>query len=378
MTNVWRFHDALVDQAPDGTAQVRWYDRGVGTDLGERLRGGAFGVGLSENIREGYRALMNTYEDGDTVYILGFSRGAYSARSLVGLIRKCGLVRRDEAHRLEDAYRLYRRRDPHPDVQDPAVAGGSRLPSEESRRVPGPAPGGLRRLTSGAEMRDTGRLAGTGTGVLPSDSERLNCADKEHTMPHRGLSAIVGTTLAVAAALVPAARATGPLTGLKPAEPQPTAQQLAPGLAVEYVFAVMNHVDELKGKKGEKGTPLPNLDYTMGAGSILTTKATDAVGAVITGLIQFQKPGVYGFDVTSNDGVRVEIGGKLLYEDPVVHADDTSDRIDVKIDRVGWYPITVHYFEKRHTATLILRWIGPGDTGKLAPVPAEAFAHLKK
>jgi uncharacterized protein (DUF2235 family) len=95
LTNVWRFHDAVVDQAPDGTAQVRWYDRGVDTDLGERLRGGAFGVGRSENIREGYRALMDTYEDGDAVYIFGFSRGAYSARSLVGLIRKCGLVRRE-------------------------------------------------------------------------------------------------------------------------------------------------------------------------------------------------------------------------------------------------------------------------------------------
>jgi hypothetical protein len=73
----------------------------------------------------------------------------------------------------------------------------------------------------------------------------------------------------------------------------------------------------------------------------------------------------------------VEIGGKQLYEDPGVHSDDTSDRIDVKIDQPGWYPIQIHYYEKRYTSTLILRWAAPGEK-KLVPVPGKAFAHLKK
>lgn len=193
-------------------------------------------------------------------------------------------------------------------------------------------------------------------------------------MPLRTLPVVVAVVLAVAAS----AAGAEPLSGLRPAEPQPAAPQLAPGLAVQYAYAIVNHVDDLKGKKFEPGPPLEHLDWRMGAGTILTSKASDGVGALITGFIHFEKAGVYGFDVTSNDGVRVEIGGKLLYEDPTVHADDTSDRIDVTIDRPGWYPISVTYFEKRNTATLALRWVGPGSPGKLAPVPGKALAHLKK
>ena len=182
---------------------------------------------------------------------------------------------------------------------------------------------------------------------------------------------------ALVAALTTASAQT--LTGLKAAEPQPTPDKLAPGLAVSYVFGIFNHINEFKTKKFEAGAPLQHLDYRMGEGAILTTKERDGVGALITGFIRFEKPGTYGFDVTSNDGVRVEIGGKLLYEDPSVHADDTSDRIDVKIDEPGWYPIQVLYYEKKRTATLVLRWAPPGSDAKAkpVPVPAAAFARPK-
>jgi hypothetical protein len=148
---------------------------------------------------------------------------------------------------------------------------------------------------------------------------------------------------------------------------------------VSYVFGIFNHINEFKTKKFEAGAPLPHLDHRMGEGAVLTTKERDGVGALITGFIRFEKPGTYGFDVTSNDGVRVEIGGKLLYEDPSVHADDTSERIDVKIDQPGWYPIQVLYYEKKRTATLVLRWVPPGSDPKAkpVPVPAAAFARLK-
>ena len=64
--------------------QVKWYDRFVG---------GAIGVGLEKNILDGYKFLAQQYAEGDEVYVLGFSRGAYTAPSLVGLIRNCGLVK---------------------------------------------------------------------------------------------------------------------------------------------------------------------------------------------------------------------------------------------------------------------------------------------
>jgi hypothetical protein len=191
---------------------------------------------------------------------------------------------------------------------------------------------------------------------------------------HRLIGPILALTLSPA---LPAASGAEVITGLKPAEPAPAAAQLTPGLAVVYAYAIVNHLSEFGGKKFDPGPPLPHLDYKVGSGTVLTSKSDNGVLAIITGFIQLDKPGVWGFDVTSNDGVRLEIGGKQLYEDPTVHSDDTSDRIDVKIDQPGWYPIRVHYFEKRYTSTLILRWAAPGEK-KLVPVPGKAFAHLKK
>ena len=196
-------------------------------------------------------------------------------------------------------------------------------------------------------------------------------------MTTRLFHGLAGGALAAVLVLAPATWAET-ITGLKPAEPQPAAQQLVPGLAVQYAYGIVNHVDELKGKKLEGGAPLTHLEWKMGYGTVLTSKAKEGVGAIITGLILFEKAGSYGFEVTSNDGVRFEIGGQLVHEDPGVHADTTSDRVDVKVDRPGWYPIGIVYFQKRNTSTLVVRWIAPGQTGKLVPVPAKALAQPKK
>ena len=187
----------------------------------------------------------------------------------------------------------------------------------------------------------------------------------------------IAHTLAIVLLSVATTAAAGALTGLKPAEPQPAPDHLAPGLGVQYTYAIMNHVDEMKGRKFEPGPPITHLDWRMGTGRVLTSKDSTGVGAIITGFVMFDKPGIYGLDVTSNDGVRVEIGGQLIHEDPGVHSDTTSDRIDVSVDKPGWYPITITYFQKRYTATLVVRWIAPGDKGKLAPIAPKALAHLK-
>lgn len=65
---------------------IKWYDPGVGTRFLNKLRGGALGSGLSRNVQEGFRLLIENYETGDEIYLFGFSRGAYTARSLGGLI----------------------------------------------------------------------------------------------------------------------------------------------------------------------------------------------------------------------------------------------------------------------------------------------------
>jgi hypothetical protein len=193
-------------------------------------------------------------------------------------------------------------------------------------------------------------------------------------MTSRGRYGLAATTLTLFLALLPLAWAET-LTGLRPAEPQPP--QVTPGLAVEYTYARVNYIEELKGRKFEAGPPLQNLNYRWG-GNVLTSKSREEVGAIITGFIQFEKPGVYGFEVTSNDGVLVEIGGKILVDDPGVHSDSTSDRVNVKIDQPGWYPLRVVYFQKKGTASLVLAWVGPGEKGRATPVPAKAFGYVKK
>ena len=111
-TNVVRLAQALAHQSPDGTPQRLYYDPGIGTS-GSVLRrwfDGATGSGISKNILQAYRFLIETYEPGDQIYLFGYSRGAFTVRSLAGLIRNCGILRRDAAHRVEDAYELYRSR----------------------------------------------------------------------------------------------------------------------------------------------------------------------------------------------------------------------------------------------------------------------------
>jgi uncharacterized protein (DUF2235 family) len=112
-TNVRRFHQSVADAGPDGVPQESWYHEGVGTGgTIDHWAGGVLGAGLDGLILDGYRHLCDRYEDGDEVYVLGFSRGAYAARSLVGLVRNCGLVRPGLALA---AYWLYRTRDDGPD-----------------------------------------------------------------------------------------------------------------------------------------------------------------------------------------------------------------------------------------------------------------------
>jgi uncharacterized protein (DUF2235 family) len=109
-TNVAKIHHALQNKLVEGVNQSVCYVTGVGTRWGERLRGGALGYGLSKNILEAYRFLVEDYDEGDKLYFFGFSRGAYTVRSLAGFIRNSGLLRRGCLGKIADAFALYRNR----------------------------------------------------------------------------------------------------------------------------------------------------------------------------------------------------------------------------------------------------------------------------
>lgn len=93
-TNVARLRNALAETDGDGVEQKSYYDTGVGTEGGllDFLLGGAAGVGLGRNVMDAYHWLTSNYESGDRVALFGFSRGAYTVRSLAGMVAACGLI----------------------------------------------------------------------------------------------------------------------------------------------------------------------------------------------------------------------------------------------------------------------------------------------
>ncbi len=114
-SNVVRTARAVLPTGRDGVSQVVFYDEGVGTgNRIDRLLGGAFGDGLVRNIADAYRFLVHNYAAGDELFLFGFSRGAYTARSLAGLLRNSGLLHKAHADRFTAAFDLYRRQDAPP------------------------------------------------------------------------------------------------------------------------------------------------------------------------------------------------------------------------------------------------------------------------
>ena len=105
-SNVVKFARAVRDDTPD---QVVYYDTGVGTEQGwDKWTGGALGMGLTQNIKQAYAWIAANLQAQDRLFLVGFSRGAYTVRSLGGLIGRCGISTPDTAQ-VDQAYELYRK-----------------------------------------------------------------------------------------------------------------------------------------------------------------------------------------------------------------------------------------------------------------------------
>ena len=104
-TNVWRLKSLCV-QSPD---QLVYYSAGVGTQQGEQLSGGMFGIGIDDEVTSAYEWLVENYEEGAELFIFGFSRGAFTARSLAGFISKCGLLKPGSPVSLKQMFERYRK-----------------------------------------------------------------------------------------------------------------------------------------------------------------------------------------------------------------------------------------------------------------------------
>lgn len=101
-TNIWRLYELALSRTLKGSLDTKielgdpvipYYDKGVGTSPTSPISGAAFGTGVSMNIRQAYRFLVEAYKPEDQIFLFGFSRGAFTARSLNGFIEFAGLAK---------------------------------------------------------------------------------------------------------------------------------------------------------------------------------------------------------------------------------------------------------------------------------------------
>jgi uncharacterized protein (DUF2235 family) len=126
-TNVCKFYNALTERDASNPAvpveQLRYYHPGVGTNESwlRRIWDGAVGNGLARNVQSAYKWLADHYVERDQIFIIGFSRGAFTARSVAGFINRCGLPNAPSWDLVDEAFALYRL-DPHATATIDALA----------------------------------------------------------------------------------------------------------------------------------------------------------------------------------------------------------------------------------------------------------------
>jgi uncharacterized protein (DUF2235 family) len=107
-TNVTKAARAVLPRAANGVDQVVFYHDGIGTSGGmDKYTGGAFGRGIEDNVRNLYRFIVYNYESGDELFFFGFSRGAFTVRTLAGFMNNIGLIQKDDDYYIPEIYACY-------------------------------------------------------------------------------------------------------------------------------------------------------------------------------------------------------------------------------------------------------------------------------
>lgn len=108
-TNVTKMARAIRARDAQGVDQVVYYHDGIGTSGGclDRHSDGAFGHGMEDNVRNLYRFIVYNYQPGDALFLFGFSRGAFTVRTLAGFMHQVGLIEKDDDFWLPEIYACY-------------------------------------------------------------------------------------------------------------------------------------------------------------------------------------------------------------------------------------------------------------------------------
>jgi uncharacterized protein (DUF2235 family) len=108
-TNVLKVARAVLPEAVNGTEQIVFYLPGIGGESEglDKLTDGAFGHGMERNVRTLYRFLVYNYKPKDEIYFFGFSRGAFTVRTLAGFMNLVGLLEKADEFYTPELYKLY-------------------------------------------------------------------------------------------------------------------------------------------------------------------------------------------------------------------------------------------------------------------------------
>lgn len=156
--------------------------------------------------------------------------------------------------------------------------------------------------------------------------------------------------------------------------------QLQPGLSVVYIFQKYRNVDQIpRGKAalsmGRRGEPVTILNHQSGKKEfIFASGRSQGVAMVMEGFLNLEKPGTYHWQALANDGIRLFIDNKMIFEDPEVHSDRLTPTGTLQVEKAGLHPVEIIYFQRKGTASLKLYWQPPG-ADQFSLVPAEVYWH---
>ena len=174
------------------------------------------------------------------------------------------------------------------------------------------------------------------------------------------------------------ARAVEPIL-LVPAEPQPEAGSLRPGLFVAYAYREVKWLDEAEiwADDTKPGPPLAGFVYpnSVTGETVLTSDAREFVVAFIEGHMHLEA-GTHEFEFNSNDGLRVTLGGVQIYEHDGRHTCQSNGAVQVTASKTGWYPVKALFFQRKFTACLNLHMRPAGGEWNLTN--PDMYAHVAK
>jgi hypothetical protein len=159
-----------------------------------------------------------------------------------------------------------------------------------------------------------------------------------------------------------------------------TASGPQPGLSVIYIFQKYKSVDEIPTGKaalrmGRQGAPVAILNHQSGKEeSIFASGRSRGVGMVMEGFLDLKEPGTYRWQALANDGIRMFIDDRLIFEDPKVHSDRLTPVGTLQVSEGSRHPVRIIYFQRKGTAALKLYWQPPGAE-QFSLVPAEVYWH---